>query len=198
MEKAARGGGGGDASGVGAGVSVGIGKETEQAFVSGVDEGPRLPPDAFVGKNCLPGSVAGGSKRPTGMETRNPTSVPRAARAGEAKLENGEVRTGGAVPSEEPIVEPVAEPGQESVSAGLLWSDFGGAREAGDVDAEETAAREFAEESFGMFNGVRLESDSVARSQVGWWGGVFWCWEMMMCWCCCVFGYATLRNASFD
>lgn len=56
-------------------------------------------------------------------------------------------------------------PGQGTVPAGLLWSDFGGGREAGE-DAEETASREFAEESFGMFHGVRLESDSVARSQV--------------------------------
>lgn len=60
---------------------------------------------------------------------------------------------------------PADSPGQDTVPAGLLWSDFGGGREAGE-DAEETASREFAEESFGMFNGVRLESDSVARSQV--------------------------------
>ncbi len=56
-------------------------------------------------------------------------------------------------------------PGQGTVPAGLLWSDFGGGREEGE-DAEETASREFAEESFGMFDGVRLDSDSVARSQV--------------------------------
>lgn len=56
--------------------------------------------------------------------------------------------------------------GKETVPAGLLWSDFGGVREAGDADAKETASREFAEESFGMFHGVRLESDSVSRSQV--------------------------------
>ena len=55
---------------------------------------------------------------------------------------------------------------QGVVPAGLLWSDFGGGREAGDSDAEETASREFAEESLGLFNGVRLQSDSVARSQV--------------------------------
>lgn len=60
---------------------------------------------------------------------------------------------------------PKDAPGQGTVPAGLLWSDFGGGREAGE-DAEETASREFAEESFGMFHGVRLESDSVARSQV--------------------------------
>lgn len=60
---------------------------------------------------------------------------------------------------------PANVPGQDTVPAGLLWSDFGGGREAGE-DAEETASREFAEESFGMFHGVRLESDSVARSQV--------------------------------
>eukprot|EP00752_Nemacystus_decipiens_P017215 g15423.t1 len=59
---------------------------------------------------------------------------------------------------------PVDTPGQDAVPAGLLWSDFGGGREAGE-DAEETASREFAEESFGIFHGVRLESDSVARSQ---------------------------------
>lgn len=58
-----------------------------------------------------------------------------------------------------------AAPGQATVPAGLLWSDFGGGREAGDADAEDTAGREFAEESFGMFHGVRLDGDSVARSQ---------------------------------
>ncbi|CAN0423548.1 unnamed protein product, partial [Ectocarpus sp. 12 AP-2014] len=63
------------------------------------------------------------------------------------------------------VEETAAAPGQGTVPAGLLWSDFGGAREAGDADAEETASREFAEESFGIFHGVRLESDSVARSQ---------------------------------
>lgn len=63
-----------------------------------------------------------------------------------------------------PHVAGAAPEGQ--VPAGLLWSDFGGGREAGDVDAEGTASREFAEESFGLFHGVRLESDSVARSQV--------------------------------
>lgn len=56
---------------------------------------------------------------------------------------------------------------EEMIPAGLLWSDFGGAREARDVDAEATASREFAEESLGLFHGVRLEEDSVARSQVG-------------------------------
>ena len=60
---------------------------------------------------------------------------------------------------------PVDAPGRDTVPAGLLWSDFGGGREAGE-DAEETASREFAEESFGIFHGVRLESDSVSRSQV--------------------------------
>lgn len=59
-----------------------------------------------------------------------------------------------------------AAQGQATVPAGLLWSDFGGGREASDADAEETASREFAEESFGMFHGVRLDGDSVARSQV--------------------------------
>ncbi|CAN0494766.1 unnamed protein product [Ectocarpus sp. 12 AP-2014] len=64
-----------------------------------------------------------------------------------------------------PVEEAAAAPGQGTVPAGLLWSDFGGAREESDADAEETASREFAEESFGIFHGVRLESDSVARSQ---------------------------------
>lgn len=54
----------------------------------------------------------------------------------------------------------------DQVPAGLLWSDFGGGIEEGDGGAEGTASREFAEESFGLFNGVRLASDSVARSQV--------------------------------
>ncbi|CAN0469440.1 unnamed protein product, partial [Scytosiphon promiscuus] len=46
----------------------------------------------------------------------------------------------------------------------LLWSDFGGGREARDADAEDTASREFAEESFGMFHGVRLDGDSATMS----------------------------------
>ena len=65
-----------------------------------------------------------------------------------------------------PVREVEEGEGNETVPAGLLWSDFGGAREAGDADAKETASREFAEESFGIFHDVRLESDSVSRSQV--------------------------------
>lgn len=63
---------------------------------------------------------------------------------------------------------------EDIVPAGLLWSDFGGGREASDADAEGTASREFAEESLGLFHGVRLESDSVARSQVGIWDRGIW------------------------
>lgn len=104
-----------------------------------------------------------------------------------ASADNGEARRGNSnaaeVLAEAPVARAVAvgyaavgqpppsgeveeRQGQETVPAGLLWSDFGGAREAGDADAQETASREFAEESFGMFHDVRLESDSVSRSQV--------------------------------
>ncbi|CAM9753960.1 unnamed protein product [Choristocarpus tenellus] len=55
---------------------------------------------------------------------------------------------------------------EEGEPLGLLWSDFGGSRECGDADAEETASREFAEESLGLFNGVCLNADSVKLSQV--------------------------------
>ena len=46
------------------------------------------------------------------------------------------------------------------------WSDFGGAKEPGDFSPEETAAREFAEETLGLFAGVELTSleERVKRS----------------------------------
>ncbi|CAM9730251.1 unnamed protein product [Ectocarpus sp. 8 AP-2014] len=103
------------------------------------------------------------------------TAVKNGQRSGGINPEDGSSNTA-VLPEEDPpaaatgdphppVEETAAAPEQEIVPAGLLWSDFGGAREASDADAEETASREFAEESFGIFHGVRLESDSVARSQ---------------------------------
>lgn len=109
------------------------------------------------------------------------TAVKNGPRSGGISPEDGSSNTA-VLPEEDPpaaatgdphppVEETAAAPGQGTVPAGLLWSDFGGSREAGDTDAEETASREFAEESFGIFHGVRLESDSVARSQVRFSGG---------------------------
>eukprot|EP00899_Mesostigma_viride_P016605 jgi/Mesvir1/24946/Mv16920-RA.1 len=48
---------------------------------------------------------------------------------------------------------------------GLLpWRDFGGSREAQDADCEATAAREFSEETLGMFGGASMDSRSIAHS----------------------------------
>jgi hypothetical protein len=46
----------------------------------------------------------------------------------------------------------------------LRWKDFGGHREAIDEDAEATAAREFSEETLGLFGGVEVASCSIAAS----------------------------------
>ncbi|KAK9820031.1 hypothetical protein WJX72_005278 [[Myrmecia] bisecta] len=45
-----------------------------------------------------------------------------------------------------------------------MWSDFGGQREAIDLDSEATAGREFAEETLGLFSGCAVDSNSVAVS----------------------------------
>ncbi|CAL8461749.1 g1280 [Coccomyxa elongata] len=47
-----------------------------------------------------------------------------------------------------------------------MWKDFGGSREAIDSDVEDTASREFAEETLGMFASQNVDSASVAASQV--------------------------------
>ncbi|CAM9176230.1 unnamed protein product [Ectocarpus fasciculatus] len=124
---------------------------------------------AGQGNDFLPPSRAGDPFAP------HDTAVKAGSRSGGINPE-GESSNTVVLPEEAPpteatgdphpqVEQPAAAPGQGTVPAGLLWSDFGGAREAGDADAEETASREFAEESFGIFHGVRLESDSVARSQ---------------------------------
>lgn len=45
-----------------------------------------------------------------------------------------------------------------------MWSDFGGSREASDADEMATAAREFAEETLGLFAGSAVDGASVAAS----------------------------------
>ncbi|BDA41528.1 hypothetical protein COCOBI_02-3090 [Coccomyxa sp. Obi] len=47
-----------------------------------------------------------------------------------------------------------------------MWKDFGGSREAIDSDVQDTASREFAEETLGMFASQNVDSASVAASQV--------------------------------
>ena len=42
--------------------------------------------------------------------------------------------------------------------------DFGGSRESIDIDAEATAAREFAEETLGVFASMAVDAYAVARS----------------------------------
>ena len=42
--------------------------------------------------------------------------------------------------------------------------DFGGSRESIDVDAEATAAREFAEETLGVFASMTVDAGAVALS----------------------------------
>ncbi|KAF5832795.1 hypothetical protein DUNSADRAFT_11205 [Dunaliella salina] len=46
----------------------------------------------------------------------------------------------------------------------IMWSDFGGKREAADADSIETASREFAEETLGVFGGVSVDPAAVKRS----------------------------------
>ncbi|GAQ89200.1 hypothetical protein KFL_004960100 [Klebsormidium nitens] len=46
----------------------------------------------------------------------------------------------------------------------LRWKDFGGHREAIDEDAESTAAREFSEETLGLFGGPEVATCSIAAS----------------------------------
>lgn len=139
----------------------------------GGDAGTAGEPSEVAGQenDFFPPSRAGDPSAP------HDTAVKAGSRSGGINPEGGSSNTV-VLPEEAPpteatgephpqVEQPAAAPGQGTVPAGLLWSDFGGAREAGDADAEETASREFAEESFGIFHGVRLESDSVARSQVG-------------------------------
>lgn len=45
-----------------------------------------------------------------------------------------------------------------------MWSDFGGSREAADADEIATAAREFSEETLGLFAGAAVDGESVAAS----------------------------------
>jgi hypothetical protein len=47
----------------------------------------------------------------------------------------------------------------------LVWSDFGGRREPADADAEHTAAREFSEETLGLFASLNLNALSVKQSE---------------------------------
>ncbi|PSC70091.1 Cytochrome c oxidase subunit 6b [Micractinium conductrix] len=44
----------------------------------------------------------------------------------------------------------------------LMWRDFGGQREAVDMDSAATAAREFAEETLGLFGACGVDAASVA------------------------------------
>ncbi|KAK9821270.1 hypothetical protein WJX74_006668 [Apatococcus lobatus] len=44
-----------------------------------------------------------------------------------------------------------------------MWSDFGGGREAFDVDSQATASREFAEETLGIFDGCAVDESCVQR-----------------------------------
>lgn len=141
----------------------------------------REPSEAAVQENDLKVNATDSPSRAGDPSAPHGTAVKTGRRPGGINPEDGSSNT--TVLSEEappaaatgdphpPVEQTVAAPGQGTVPAGLLWSDFGGAREAGDADAEETASREFAEESFGIFHGVRLESDSVARSQVSFSGG---------------------------
>ena len=56
--------------------------------------------------------------------------------------------------------------GKELYSQGkresLVWSDFGGRREESDVCVEHTAAREFSEETLGLFEDISLSKSSVS------------------------------------
>jgi hypothetical protein len=47
----------------------------------------------------------------------------------------------------------------------LVWSDFGGRRESTDANAEHTAAREFSEETLGLFSSLHLDAASVGKSE---------------------------------
>ena len=48
--------------------------------------------------------------------------------------------------------------------AALAGKDFGGRREAGDVDVAATAGREFSEETLGLFSSCSVNSESVRLS----------------------------------
>mmetsp|Transcript_26048 Transcript_26048/g.34170 ORF Transcript_26048/g.34170 Transcript_26048/m.34170 type:complete len:356 (+) Transcript_26048:77-1144(+) len=56
---------------------------------------------------------------------------------------------------------------RKSKMLGLLWSDFGGRREEADQgQPERTAAREFAEETFGMFEGTNSVAKKIEQSSL--------------------------------
>ena len=48
-----------------------------------------------------------------------------------------------------------------------MWRDFGGCREAADADSAATAAREFAEETLGLFGACDVTQRSVAAAAAG-------------------------------
>jgi hypothetical protein len=45
-----------------------------------------------------------------------------------------------------------------------MWKGFGGGREAADADSAATAAREFAEETLGLFGCCAVDQQGVAAS----------------------------------
>lgn len=130
---------------------------------AGKGDGPAAKPSRSQPEEAVPAGIKPqvGESDPAGLKSEGYPSVAATAAAAAAAV--GENCVGRSSQMSE---DSVATPGQQDmIPAGLLWSDFGGGREEGE-DAEETASREFAEESFGIFHGVRLDSDSVARSQV--------------------------------
>ncbi|KAL3162143.1 hypothetical protein ABBQ32_009851 [Trebouxia sp. C0010 RCD-2024] len=56
----------------------------------------------------------------------------------------------------------LAKTGPQGKIYKTMWSDFGGQREAIDLDSETTASREFAEETMGLFGGCGVNGSSVA------------------------------------
>lgn len=46
----------------------------------------------------------------------------------------------------------------------LMWKDFGGGRESVDADSAATAAREFAEETLGLFGACGVDAAAVAAA----------------------------------
>uniref|UniRef100_A0A7S3QPW0 EF-hand domain-containing protein n=1 Tax=Dunaliella tertiolecta TaxID=3047 RepID=A0A7S3QPW0_DUNTE len=58
----------------------------------------------------------------------------------------------------------ITRTGPKGKMEAIMWSDFGGKREAADADSIETASREFAEETLGVFGGVSVDPAAVKRS----------------------------------
>lgn len=56
----------------------------------------------------------------------------------------------------------LAKTGPQGKMYKTMWRDFGGQREAIDLDSETTASREFAEETMGLFGGCEVNGASVA------------------------------------